>query len=102
MNSNQYQKMICRLREHVVTGEGDFIPAGTPVQVVGWADGDNYGKIEVRTEAYMWCDTFSMDAVENGDDGGCVGSGLWLTVDPTNLTFAEMLTRTRIGREVAR
>lgn len=97
MNQNQYHKMICKLREHVVTDEGDFVPAGTPVQIAGWADGDNYGKIEVRTLAYMWCDTFSMDAIENGRDGGCVGSGLWLAVSPENLQFSELVTQTQIG-----
>ena len=102
MNANQFKTMICKLREHVITDEGDFLPAGTPVQVVGWGDGDHHGKVEVRSLAYMWCDTFTAEDIENCRDGGCVGSGLWLAVHPGNLMFSEMRTETKIGAQHSR
>lgn len=104
MNANQYRKMICTLREHVITDEGDFLPAGTPVQVVGWGDGDkddpaahDGGKVLVRSMAYMWADQFSVGEIEGARDGGCVGTGLWLAVHPGNLMFSEMQTQTKVG-----
>lgn len=100
MNSNQYQQLTCKLREHVITSEGDFIPAGTPVHVAGWAgDGE---KITVRTTAYMWADEFSGDDIEAARDGGSVGSGLWIDVPPGNLVYSEMRVCTKIGMQCSR
>lgn len=81
--------LTCRLRRHVITSEGDFVPAGTPVKVLGWAGNDTNGegatseaKVEVRTSAYMYADTFDYDAGTSA-----VGCGLYLSVDPADLTF---------------
>ena len=43
----EIHKLICTLKESIVTDEGDFIPEGTPVQVLQWAN--RVGSIEVRT-----------------------------------------------------
>lgn len=104
MNANQFKTMICKLREHVITDEGDFLPAGTPVQVVGWGDGDkddpaaaDGGKVMVRSMAYMWCGEYSASDIEECRDGGCVGTGLWLAVHPGNLMFSDIRTETKVG-----
>lgn len=81
--------LTCRLLRHVITGEGDFVPAGTPVVVLGWTGNDTNGvgatgdaKVEVRTAAYMYADTFDYDAGTSA-----VGCGLHLSVEPANLVF---------------
>ena len=81
--------LTCRLLRHVITSEGDFVPAGTPVKVMGWTGNDTNGagatsdaKVEVRTSAYMYADTFDHDAGTSA-----VGCGLYLSVDPADLTF---------------
>lgn len=95
--------LSCRLRECVITGEGDFIPAGTPVKVMGWAGNgssdpeptaakrremDNRPMITVRASAYMYAESFDYD-----DDGrSAVGVGLFVDVDPKNLTFDDVHT----------
>ena len=109
MNANQFKTMICKLREHVITDEGDFLPAGTPVQVAGWGDGDkrdpvaeDSGKVMVRSMAYMWCGEYSVNDIEECRDGGCVGTGLWLAVHPGNLMFSDIRTQTKIGAQYSR
>lgn len=89
--------LTCRLLRHVITSEGDFVPAGTPVKVMGWKGNGitdpemtdderremvQRPKIEVRTSAYMYADTFDHDAGTSA-----VGCGLYLSVDPADLTF---------------
>jgi hypothetical protein len=82
-------KLICTLKTHIVGPEGDFIPAGTPVQVIGW---DDDGKsIEVRTGAHVYPDMWEgfYDAIENGETTGSVGSGLYVPVPPEALVYSE-------------
>lgn len=82
--------LVCRLVRHIITDDGDFIPAGTPVMVLGWSGNDQDSpespgrtpeRIAVRTAAYMYADTFDYD----GD--GAVGRGLCLDVEPDNLVY---------------
>jgi hypothetical protein len=84
--------LTCRLREFVITDEGDFIPAGTPVKVMGWTGNDTNGdgaggdaKVEVRASAYMYADTFDYDTGTSA-----VGRGLYFSVEPGNLVFDAM------------
>jgi hypothetical protein len=82
-------KLTCRLKEHVITHEGDFIPEGTPVVVFGWSDHDNpatRGKIECRAAAYVYCDTWECEQVD-GRDRAAAGSDLLISVDPDNLVY---------------
>lgn len=80
--------LMCRLRRHIIT-DSDFIPAGTPVQVLGWTGNDEGGpgakdasRVEVRASAYMYADTFDYDARTSA-----VGVGMCLSVDPCDLEF---------------
>lgn len=92
--------LACRLRSHVVTSEGDFVPAGTPVKVMGWmhngttdeeqADAERQEMVRrpmitVRTSAYMYADTFDYDTGRSA-----VGCGLYLNVEPSNLVYDEI------------
>ncbi|MFZ9683012.1 MAG: hypothetical protein ACO3DQ_07405 [Cephaloticoccus sp.] len=82
-------KLICTLKTHIVGPEGDFIPAGTPVQVIGW---DDDGKsIEVRTTAHVYVDAWEgmYEAIEAGASTGCVGSGLYVPVPPDALLYSD-------------
>lgn len=98
MTTNERLKLICTLTRHVVTGEGDFVPAGTPVQVIGWSGNDNgeelevNGKVEVRASAYMYADGFDYSAIEDGSDTGAVNTGLFLSVPPNALRYDEERT----------
>lgn len=93
--------MLCRLVRHVITDEGDFVPAGTPVKVMGWkgngmtdpemtdaerAEMTRRPVIEVRTVAYMYADSFDTETGRSF----AVGGGLYLSVEPDNLVFDEM------------
>lgn len=94
-------KMICTLKRHIITDEGDFIPEGAPVQVIGWADDEK--SVEVRAGAYMYADHYSIDAVVRGEDTGAVGSGLFLSVPPDALAYSdETHTATLVGRKARR
>lgn len=84
--------LVCRLRAHVITADGDFVPAGTPVKVMGWAGNDTHGtgasddaQVEVRASAYMYADQFDYDSGTSA-----VGRGLYLSVDADNLVFDEI------------
>lgn len=95
--------LSCRLRKCVITDEGDFIPAGAPVKVMGWkGNGSDDAEptaaerramnkspmVTVRASAYMYADSF-----EYGDEGrSAVGIGLYIHVDPRNLTFDSVHT----------
>jgi hypothetical protein len=83
-------RLNCTLREHVVTDDHDFVPAGTPVTILGWATGEqDRGLIEVRAAAYVHNgDWDSQDVTESGLDNPATGSGLYLAVYPSNLLFA--------------
>ena len=85
-------QLFCELVRHVMTDEGDFIPAGTPVDVLGISGKERLGYyerdgspaiepvIECRVRAYVFCDTFDPDKP-------CVGSGLVVGVRPDNLIY---------------
>jgi len=78
-------KLICKLTRPVVTNEGDFIPAGTPCEVLRWDKTEN-GKIEVRTKAYMYADDLGED--RNGPVP-VVNTGLIIAVDPIDLEYKD-------------
>jgi hypothetical protein len=82
-------KLICTLKTHIVGPEGDFIPAGTPVQVIGWDDDGK--RIEVRTTAHVYADAWEgmYEAIEAGEFTGSVGSGLYVPVPPDALFYSE-------------
>lgn len=92
--------LVCRLRSHVITTEGDFVPAKTPVKVMGWMGNGSsdeeqtaaerremqrHPKVTVRTIAYMHADVFDYKT-----GASAVGRGLYLDVDPSNLVFDEI------------
>jgi hypothetical protein len=84
---SQKLKLTCRLKHHVVTDEGDFVPEGTPVQVVGWADDGK--SIEVRTSVYVFPDTWEASAIVEARDTGSVNDGLFLSVPPESLVYLD-------------
>ena len=77
-------KLFCTLINHVVTDEGDFVPAGTPVQVLQWDKGKT---ILVRCSSYMFSSGVEDDKL--GSFHGAIGKGLYIEVDPQNLQFKE-------------
>jgi hypothetical protein len=83
-------KMICKLSHHVETDEGDFIPKGAPVQVIGWEENNEHEPaIEVMATADMYCD--SDDGISRGLDTGCINDGLFFSVPPESLVFYKCL-----------
>lgn len=78
------KKMTCTLVKHVITDEGDFIPAGMPVDVLQWANDED--QIYVRVYRYMYAD-FSNDE-ELSDHLGFIHDGLVIKTLPENLNFA--------------
>lgn len=81
-------KLTCKLKRHVVTPEGDFIPEGTPVTVFGWgSESTTIGKIECRTAAYVYCDEWKCREID-GQDRTAVGSDFWIAVKPEDLVYA--------------
>lgn len=83
-------KMICKLAHHVETDEGDFIPKGAPVQVIGWAE-NNEHEIEVMSTTHMYCGSYDYDGISCGHDTGCINDGLFFSVSPDSLVFDECL-----------
>lgn len=83
--------LTCKLIRSVVTDEGDFIPAGTPVEVFGWGtpESGTVGKLECRAAAYVYCDTWKCREID-GADRPAVGSNFWLATEPDNLAFVEI------------
>lgn len=87
--------LTCTLKTHVITDDGDFLPAGTPVTVYGWNDpcGPDRGKLECRAFAYVYAGEFSHPShgVTLGeDDCPAVGTGYWLAVAPKNLAYSDV------------
>jgi hypothetical protein len=81
-------KLTCKLRKHIVTSEGDFIPEGTPVIVFGWgSEQHTIGKIECRAAAYVYADSWECSEI-NGHDRAAVGDNFWIAVKPEDLTYA--------------
>lgn len=84
-------KMICTLDRPIVTDDGDFIPKGTPVQVLQWGT-DSFAKeqvVEVRPMIHMYADY--QGSLPESFNGFC-GTGLLITVDVNDLTFAGRLS----------
>lgn len=96
----------CRLKRPVVTADFDLIPAGTPVQVLQWADNskaldlrprllNEELKVRVRVDAYMYLDddTSHRDTELNVRPRnilkkyGFVNSGLIVETQANNLSF---------------
>ena len=80
-------KLTCRLKHHFISDEGDYIPEGTPVQVIGWADDGK--RIEVRSWAYVYPDPYNYDEIVAGIDTGAVNDGLFLSVPPESLVYKD-------------
>jgi len=78
--------MICTLKENHLTDEWDLVPAGTPVDVLGWGEDSPAGWRQVlcRAHAYMYVGERPDDL--SGWDGN-VGSGLYIEVHPSILAF---------------
>ena len=95
----EIHKLICTLKESIVTDDGDFIPEGTPVQVLQWAgmvgrafdaggQTNFLGSIKVRTHAYMWADREELNDKSNGS----TGKGLVIEVHPSQLKYKDSFT----------
>ena len=80
-------KLTCKLKKHIVTDEGDFIPEGTPVTVFGWGSESRAGKIECRAVAYVYADEWECREL-NGHDRTAVGGEFWIAVKPEDLAYA--------------
>lgn len=80
-------KLICTLKHHIVGPEGDFIPEGTPVQVIGWTEDGK--EIEVRTTAHVYVYHWDYEAIEAREFAGCVNDGLYLSVPPAALVYSD-------------
>lgn len=78
-------RMYCKLNQQVITKEKDFIPVGTPVQVIGW-NKFNGKMIDVKVTAYMFYSDTEAE-ISNGN----IHSGLELTVRPEILVYEDSL-----------
>lgn len=83
----------CRLKRPVVTANFELIPAGTPVQVLKWADNskavhlpDEELKVKVIVEAYMYLD-------DDTPNRRFVDSGLIIETQVNNLYFMDYEVR---------
>lgn len=77
------QELYCRLTEFKSTEEGDFIPKGTPVQVLGWSD-KKEGFLICRTSVYIYTDSLPNDFRKwNGN----VNDGLYIDVPMHQLDY---------------
>lgn len=85
--------LFCRLQRYVITDNGEFIPAGTPVKVLGWSEDEEWEKdgrpgrfdnklIEVQAVRYMY-----VDMENTNPEQGTIGSGLYFAVRPDNLVY---------------
>lgn len=77
------KKMICTLVKHVITDEGDFIPAGMPVSVLQWSHSDH--QIFVRVYRYMYADSIGHEGWDEHE--GFIHNGLIIKTLPENLNF---------------
>lgn len=91
------QQLFCTLVRHVVTDEGDFIPAGTPVDVICCGERVRFGFLKPdgtqATEVVIECRVRSYAfQAEFDPDRPAVGSGLFITVKPDNLVYQGSLS----------
>jgi|688.fasta_scaffold589496_2 hypothetical protein len=85
------KKLICTLTKTHVSVDGDFIPKGTPVQVLQWcAEKENF--VDVRTEVHMYADHVNDDAFE--DYQGAIGRGLYISVSIEDLEYMTSVNST--------
>jgi hypothetical protein len=80
-------QLECMLKSHLITSEGDFIPAGTPCKVLQWSTTDN-NLIVVKTTAYMHAGGVGENENINTSDGQ-VCRGLVVNVAPSKLQFRQ-------------
>jgi len=83
-------KLICRTTETIVTEEADVVFKGTPVYVLGIADGkDDEVKLVCKTMAHVYCDNTGARANEGEYDGvhGDSCSGLLLDIAADKLVY---------------
>lgn len=78
----QTKELFCTLTRHYITDEGDFIPKGTPVQVLQWNQKDST-LIDVRTSVYMYTG-FTEDL---SNSSGFIHEGLYIEVKPEDLEY---------------
>ena len=84
-------KLICTLTNPHVSENGDFIPKGTPVQVLQWsAEKENF--VDVRTEVHMYSYHVNDDAFE--DYQGAIGTGLYISVSIEDLEYMTSINAT--------
>lgn len=75
-------KLLCKLKKHVITADHDFIPCGSPVQVLQWDESGN--KITCQTVVHVYCDRVD-DESQAGE--GFIGEGLYIDVLPEDLEY---------------
>ena len=80
-------KMFCKLKRWYDSGDGDFIPEGMIVEVLGWAT--DCTSVTVRTEKYMYADSFGTEP-HSDDYVGCVGAKYILDVRPDDLIYVNI------------
>jgi hypothetical protein len=85
-------QLFCTLKHHVITEDGDFVPAGTPVDVICCGERERLGVykpdgtpaadvvVECRARSYAFRAEFEPDRP-------AVCSGLFITVKPENLIY---------------
>jgi len=78
-------KLICRLQHHVISRDGDFIPNGSPVQVIGFSDDGK--QIEVMSLAHVYADVPRYEHISAGASTGCVNDGLFFYVPFDSVVF---------------
>lgn len=83
---NRIQKLVCTLTRHIITDEGDFIPKGTPVEVLQWNQADS-NFIVVRTSVYMYTD-YEEDW---SNASGFIHEGLHILVKPEDLEYNKIV-----------
>lgn len=80
-------KLYCKLVNQVITDEGDFIPKGTPCEVIRWSR----EKITVRSVAYMYCDDDKED--DSGQPIPNVNDNLLVDVLPSDLEYSNHIVK---------
>jgi hypothetical protein len=72
-----FKQLYCTLTNPVITAHGEFIPKGTPVQLIRW-DEKNEGMVVVRTPVCMFV---------SKDDTNAIHGGLFTSVAPHALEY---------------
>lgn len=78
--------LICKIRDHVITEDGDLVLSGTPCKVLGLSDDGN--KVEVRASAYVHTEAWTCrEWSEDREDRPATDEDLMIKVHPGNLVF---------------